>query len=562
MSVPSSVINICSGVKLTPSYEHTIFFGSRDAQLSYFMGKVVKTFSSYTYLRKEWSIKVDATMADAEGWNYLYFQNVGYMGVKRYYYYFITKVEYINEHTVELFLEMDVMQTYYFDYDVGSSFVDRCHSFTDEVGDNVIDEGLDLGEYVVSARHNKQYSPDVILMLSTIDLCNQQDAGDDGEPVLPAFLGSKYDGVFSSAGLFAVPITNWNAVQQTIRRMNTAGKTDAMLAMYMFPRECIQLSTGEEWNVEGTGRGIKSVYGFKEDTFTVSGIGVLNGYTPKNNKLLTSPFNLVYVTNNLGANAIYKYEKMLRTTESGLKQLELNVTGSVLPDGGIKLYPVYYNGSFSEGVFEEGISINDFPSCSWNSDGYKMWLAQNQNAHKLAGVEASAKTLAGLGVGAFGLASGNLALASVGGGLLLNGATSTANLMAQKTDAEIQPPQARGSLSGSVNMMAERFGFEIMFKTIRSDYAKRIDDYMTMYGYKQNAFMFANFKYRMPRQYWSYIKTVACNAQVNLGGSVPPNVLDQIRGIYDKGLTFWRDGDNIGNYGLEDFMNDNPIAEV
>ena len=113
MSNPQSIINICSGVRLNPSYEHTIYFDTATAQYNYFAGKVVKSFPAYSYLRKSWNIKVASTMEEAKTWTYLFFQN----GSGKLYFYFITNIEYVNDNTVELSLEIDVMQTYMFDYD-------------------------------------------------------------------------------------------------------------------------------------------------------------------------------------------------------------------------------------------------------------------------------------------------------------------------------------------------------------------------------------------------------------------------------------------------------------
>ena len=130
MSTPASQINICEGVRLDNTYRNTIYFSGIAAQLSYFLGKVIKTFTGYTYLRKSWSIKVSATMEQANSWTYLFFSNGE--GQKTWYY-FINNIEYVNDNTVELFLELDVMQTYMFDYTLLPSFVEREHVTLDAI---------------------------------------------------------------------------------------------------------------------------------------------------------------------------------------------------------------------------------------------------------------------------------------------------------------------------------------------------------------------------------------------------------------------------------------------
>ena len=132
MSTPQSTIYICSGVRLDNRYEHSIYFTSSTAQQEFFAGKVVKTFSAYSYLRKSWPLQVQATMEEAKTWSYLYFYNGTGQKV---YYYFITGVEYKNENTVELSLELDVIQTYMKEIRSGllPCYVERQHTESDEI---------------------------------------------------------------------------------------------------------------------------------------------------------------------------------------------------------------------------------------------------------------------------------------------------------------------------------------------------------------------------------------------------------------------------------------------
>lgn len=185
MSTPSSIIYVCSGVRLTNEYKNTIWFEDLASQNNYFKGKVVKTFPSYTYIRKSWSIKVDATMEQARTWSYLYFHN----GSGRTYYYFITNIEYINDNTVELFIEMDVLQTYMFDYTLLPSFVEREHSITDNIGDNVVEETLELGDLRVIDETSVPISELCVLMLATYNPINTSEEQTD------TVLAAKYDGV-------------------------------------------------------------------------------------------------------------------------------------------------------------------------------------------------------------------------------------------------------------------------------------------------------------------------------------------------------------------------------
>ena len=69
-----------------------------------------------------------------------------------------------------------------------------------------------------------------------------------------------------------------------------------------------------------------------------------------------------------------------------------------------------------------------------------------------------------------------------------------------------------------------------------------------MYGY-------ATKKIKVPntnvRENWTYTKTKNCVVKSN----APADDVKKICSIYDKGITFWRNPANVGNYNLSN----NPI---
>ena len=48
------------------------------------------------------------------------------------------------------------------------------------------------------------------------------------------------------------------------------------------------------------------------------------------------------------------------------------------------------------------------------------------------------------------------------------------------------------------------------------------------------------------RPHWNYVKTIDCS----ISGSVPSDDEKTICNIFDKGITFWKNGNEIGNYSL------------
>ena len=528
MSAAQSTIYVCSGVRLNSRYDHTIYFDSASAQLTYFRKKVVKTFSNYTFIRKSWNIKVTASMDEASSWSYLYFRN----GTGKYYYYFIENVEYISDSTVELTLQMDVMQTYHFDYTLLSSFVEREHCASDQIGEHTIDEGLTLGEFTINnAQQLFELTSDFcILVLSTITL-----NGVSEETTVDA-LSMKYGKVFSGLMVSAIDLNDWAAWGNQLENLSTWGKIDGIVNMWLCPKALVQLGGESTW---GDGALAKTVAGVRSGGYTAPTYGTtLDGYTPRNKKLFTYPYNFLYVTNNNGGDAVYRYERF----SDGL---QFNYYSALTPEAGVRLVPYRYNGvqrSSDEDTWDnnhEGLSLPGYPTCAWDSDIYKMWLAQNQNTHAMQMAVGVGSIMAG---GLMAVATGGLG--TLGGvGLMTSGASQVASLLTASKDQSIQPPQARGSYSGNVALNMDAHTFTFYNKSVTAENARIIDDYFTMYGYKVNRCKVPN---RYARAAFTYTKTVGCHIQSNLCNADATKIEE----IFDHGITFWRNGDFIGNYAL------------
>lgn len=553
MSTPQTTIHICSGVRLNNNYDHTITFPSRDAQVSYFMSKVVKTFTNYTYLRKRWSVKVAATMVEARRWSYLFFMNPDEPPAnKRWAYYFITDVEYVNDATVELSLELDVMQTYAFDYNLQDCFVEREHSVNDVYGENTNDEGLDTGDLMTTQVQRTTTLNDLcILIMSTIDLVAFYK-----DKTETRVLGDMKDGVFCGMGIYAVDSSQYTKLQTLLKNLDDEGKTDAIVSMWMYPRVLVRPNPNQgEWE---TGDPIKYI------ADNASGVRIkgsrparLGNYNPVNNKLRQYPYSMLYVTNNNGGAATFKYENWELDPEDYGEGVDyvLNIYGALGADGVVKMSPQEYYRYCDVAVnHDDGLTLAGYPTCGWNSDTYKLWLAQNQSQHALTRAQAGLTVAAGVATAiggvaataATGGAAGLLSGGSIAGGvgMVASGLTQIAQLNAQTRDYDVQPPAARGAQSSNVNIATGAQCFTLIHKCVDECHARRIDDYFTMYGYKTCRVKKPNVD---SRPHFNYVKTVASNVR----GNICARDLATINAVFDRGVTFWKNGDEIGDYSVD-----------
>lgn len=525
MSIPQSTIYICENVRLNSRYEHTIYFADRAAQHNYFAGKVVKTFPAYSFIRKSWDLNVAATMEDAASWAYLFFTNSA--NGKRYYY-FIDNIEYVNDGTVKLKLQIDVLQTYLFDFDLLECFVDRQHVADDTRGANTVDEGLECGDLIDNACVDLTGLENLcILILASIN----PNYSDTGTPVQA--MSGMFNGVFSGLSVWAVDSADWGAWGSKLDDLAAAGFLDGITSMWMYPKVLVTLGGENTWGDDVLCKVVQSASVspvYMSVPFNTASVG---GYTPKNNKLLCYPYNFLYCSNNNGGSAVYKYERFNDTAA------KFAAYGAVSPDAPVLLVPNNYNGV--EKNFDHGIVLGNFPACAWDADVYKMWVAQNQNQQKydksMAGVKIAAGAVAGI-ASAF---TGNIAGVAAGAATAFSGASQIGANLAQKRDMEIQPPQARGQFSTNINLAAGKQTYTFYKKSVNAEHAKAIDDYFTMYGYKINRVQKPNIHARKSH---TYVKTIGCHIDANLCNEDAT----KIEAIFDSGVTFWTNGDRIGQY--------------
>ena len=68
--------------------------------------------------------------------------------------------------------------------------------------------------------------------------------------------------------------------------------------------------------------------------------------------------------------------------------------------------------------------------------------------------------------------------------------------------------------------------------SIKAEYARMIDDYFSAFGYKVNRNKVPNIT---GRSNWNYVETANCN----IIGNIPQEDLDEIKQMFNSGVTIW-----------------------
>lgn len=156
-------IKLLSLPTLDVNYKNTISFASSDSQRTWFDNKPGKLITANIKRDGEReTITVGLSHREFDAYDYLILNEDN---STRRYYYFITNKTYNNENSSVLTLELDVFNTYMFDYTFQDCFVERMH--VNRWNGNVptketVDEGIPLGEPKIYRQTTREAYPTYI----------------------------------------------------------------------------------------------------------------------------------------------------------------------------------------------------------------------------------------------------------------------------------------------------------------------------------------------------------------------------------------------------------------
>ena len=293
--VPNSTVYLLSDVPLSSDQRDTFYFTSKAQQEQYFRSKIAYTFTAQSYQRVN-SGRIRVQLAPAQNvyqCNYMMFCNNSHWNGK-WFYAFIQKIDYINENCAEVTYVLDDIQTWFFDYTEEQCLVVRQSPSTDNIGDNLQDEGFACGEYVQSDHQHVEdlydesgYKGDYIGILYLDNM-----GTNDGRLV---------DGIYSAGIMYVFRCTDEgvsdadNFIQGHIQKTEdgvTNYYPDNILGVFMIPHECFRNN-----QQPANGHALKGEYNTAprrvQFNKVIAGTTALDGYVPHYRKLYTSPYNLI-----------------------------------------------------------------------------------------------------------------------------------------------------------------------------------------------------------------------------------------------------------------------------
>lgn len=564
--VPSGTIQLMRGVRLDNRYAHTIYFADTTAQYNWFTNKVAYTYNNQYYTRQNANtirLKVPCdTVADC---TYLRFQN---RPNGKWYYAFINYVNYINENVTEIIFEIDVMQTWFFQtgHDLKPCYVDREHVSADTFGVYHAPDSPRTEEYVyrkIADTSSEDYPNGLFNQMALIWVTTEEP---DPDFIYNnnSFTGCRYH-IDSNEANNSDP--SYAAGTIALIKTGLGGSWDKnvqsadMVDFYAFPYAFCDSDVANN---------VHQVAFAMPTTFTYSDNST---YTPKNKKLLSSPYCMLYATDFKGESSMYLWENFIDPT-----MINFTLRGNMLAGGSIIVYPNSYAGL--QNAFDAGFLINDFPKRSFNYDAYEAWVAGGgltrwQNKSDLVGLQGIARISETVG-DVFGIVKQGANTSMAIGAAAATGGVATplavreaagltqdiANTVGKGINRYVEQKEAQNNLAYEFNdakyapnivmgqdtpdIVTSHRILDVNFMAFfpRKDEAIRIDDFFSTYGYSIKE---VKTPVMTGRKHWNFLKTKGCV----VGGNMPSSSRQAICDIIDGGIFFWKDGDELGNFRVE-----------
>lgn len=596
--VSGTDIRLLSGIPFSNDYKHTRYFNNVTDQTTYFSSKgVVHRISQANFQRIEGKtfIAVNKSIDQLHKTNYIMFRNAEYNN--KWFYAFVTKLEYIQKNTTYVHFELDVYQTWRYDISIKPSFVVREHCKLWESNGNpvrnTVPENLDYGSELSNVKV-KQYKPMgdykwyVIVTKTPIHSTELK-----GEPhpkrigimqpltyyILPYNVRTGSMPLFrtnndKSVGLLSIDkalkaiYESEDAVNNVVSIYTTEniGVRTLLDKEGSVDRITVYDATINRVDIEGKKPAhllyVVGIDKFVPDIRTLENNKYDGFKNVKESKLLLSPYTSLTLCDYKGNAIDLKVEYIRGNSIEIINRGSLGTSNKV--SYGIRNYNRTSN---VDPVNADFISLehsiinmnpNDIPVIT---DHLASFLQGNRNSiqnqknvidhnKNMSQVTANINTVSS---GASAMQGNMGSLAGVAGSQVAkykgqkDSVLAMQGIMAKQKDLDNIPPQiAKMGSNTSFDIGHQYTGLFIIKKQITNEYINKLEGFFNMYGYKVNEVKIPNIK---TRRYWNYVQTENCIIR----GYINNEDLQEIKDIFDNGITFWHT-DDIGNYDLNNYV--------
>lgn len=546
---PQTVLRLVK-VPLEIDNKNQLTFENEQKQREYFLSLPHKEIQEISYQRKNNVIMFPEHIDNLLEYNYVMYLNENY--TNKWFYAFITNMEYETDHNTIISISTDVFQTWQFQFQFKESFIERemINVENDVPGANLLPEGLETGEFKIGGTAEFDdlepinvvaYSGDKIQIL------------EDTQEINLSQKGYIVNGIAQSIVFLLVDNDHFWSLQQA---MTIGSQGDYVISCFTVPKLAVKDFLSDENKIFPfvyalQYKELKNIYNQSKTTKElISTPNNLDGYIPKNQKLRTYPYLYLGFNAINGSSKIFRYEDF----ENGTPIFD--IMSEVNPNPTILFVPKNYRGSNGDNL-SDIVTLNGYPTLSSKNDFYNSWLAQNSEIISLNMQQEQFNYEIGAYQTALNSMGNIISQASKGDlGALGTGANLGFELAKQDVNHDFYIKQQMAQiekqklLPDKVNMASSNctlIGYGLIDKniftryTIKKQFAERIDKFFDMYGYLTNNVKIPNLN---NRPNWNYIKTIGSN----IIGDIPQEDIQTLKNMFDNGITLWHNKNTFLDY--------------
>lgn len=492
--------------------EHQLTFPNYQSQIGFFQTLAQNhgvRLQPSSYQRQDYKIRFPAWIDEIENYNYCFFNNPSYSN--KWYFCFITNMEYKNDGLTDVTIKIDVFQTYQFDFIYKNSYIEREHVNDDTRGKNTVPENIETGEYIINSYEDIPELREKVYFVKV----NKDTSGDVQR-------GTMFGDLYSGCGYYVC--RTYLAMVSLLNDFETAGIPDSVLSVYVAPYVFFN-RTMQDIVEKAPPTNSRYIH-----ISEISKATSLDGYTPKNKKLLTGQYCYLMVSNQSGGVYNYNYEDF--------KTSGCEFSLSAIPTEGCSaiLTPLAYGTltGTEEKYFPFSLQGGKYPITDYNFDNYSIWLRNNMLNISLASLGSVAQAGLGIGQVAYGIGVGDVEAGLSGLGNVGSSLTRINSIAQLKYEKSKLPATTAGQVSnGDIMSAMNTLNFYFYKMSIKSEYARIIDNYFNMFGYKILQTKVPNITGRLN---WNYVKTVEAIVESD---TVPEKYLNEYKQMLNSGITFW-----------------------
>lgn len=506
MITPNSTIQFLNA-PFSSSQNNVLKFSNINAQNSYFEGLIyssglVKSGCAYQREGDGEFVRVGEKIDEMYKYNYCRFQNPSYGS--KWFYAFISKVEYVNSSSCRVYLEMDVFQTYQFDYVLKKSFIDR-QTFNSDYY-NTLADTPSTGDLKTVFQYEKPLSGHYFVLFNADPTI--EDTSDSGSS-------------FPKINNFTVPcymafFDNQDDMSELILSVSNKGRADRIQACYFAPVKFGTVGFERQLIPKGdlhlsydfidTLHDVPLELLYDDFSFTID-------YNESYKKELAYPYAKLEIVDRITG----KYIELDISKFSNPKQPSFRIIYNFTGNVEYKVIPLNYNGQAYS--VENAFVVHPNTDLPIFSNTYGKYLKDNTGTNLINGVMSVA--------GAVGsIATGNVA-GAVGSFGNIAGIINADNV------ARKQPNQVSG-LNGD-GMEYVNFSPSIYFrlKVMDSNHMDIARNFWKCYGYPVRKITDVNMTTSPD---FVFVKTEGVNIESNI---IPSIYLSKLENIFNNGVTIW-----------------------